>query len=75
MCFFLARTKGQLTRSPPSFKANWVQKLLCPVQVQGSKNAPMCKGTFGGLRGPTGRMERDFSQECVVIGQGGMAVN
>jgi len=24
---------------------------------------------------PTGRMERDFSQGCVVIGQGGMAVN
>jgi len=27
------------------------------------------------LKGPTGRMERDFSQGCVVIGQGGMAVN
>jgi len=26
-------------------------------------------------KGPTGRMERDFSQGCVVIGQGGMAVN
>jgi len=27
------------------------------------------------LKGPTGRMERDFSQGLVVIGQGGMAVN
>jgi len=27
------------------------------------------------LKGPTGRMERDISQGCVVIGQGGMAVN
>jgi len=27
------------------------------------------------LKGPTGSMERDFSQGCVVIGQGGMAVN
>jgi len=27
------------------------------------------------LKGPTGRMERDFSQGCVVIGQGGTAVN
>ena len=27
------------------------------------------------LKGPTGSMERDFSQGCVVIGQGGMDVN
>jgi len=27
------------------------------------------------LKGPTGRMERDFSQGCVVIGQEGMARN
>jgi len=27
------------------------------------------------LKGPTGRMERGFSQGCVVTGQGGMAVN
>jgi len=27
------------------------------------------------LKGPAGRMERDFSQGCAVIGQGGMAVN
>ena len=27
------------------------------------------------LNGPTTRMERDFSQGCVVIGQGGVAVN
>jgi len=27
------------------------------------------------LKGPTGRMERDFSQGCAVIGQGGMDVN
>jgi len=27
------------------------------------------------LNGPTGRMERGFSQGCVVIGQGGMALN
>jgi len=26
------------------------------------------------LKGPMGRMERDFSQGCVVIGQGGMAL-
>jgi len=26
---------------------------------------------FQYLKGPTGRMERDFSQGCVVIGQGG----
>ena len=31
--------------------------------------------TFQLLKGPTGRMEWDFSQGCVVIGQGGMAVN
>jgi len=30
---------------------------------------------FQYLKGPTGRMERGFSQECVVIGQGGMALN
>jgi len=30
---------------------------------------------FQYLKGPTGRMERDFIQGCVVIGQGGMAVN
>jgi len=30
---------------------------------------------FQYLKGPTGRMERDFSQRCVVIRQGGMAVN
>jgi len=27
------------------------------------------------LKGPTGRMERGFSQGCAVIGQGGTAVN
>jgi len=27
------------------------------------------------LKGPTGRIERDFSQGCVVIGQGGTALN
>jgi len=27
------------------------------------------------LKGPTGRMERGFSQGCAVIGQVGMAVN
>jgi len=27
------------------------------------------------LKGPTGRMQRDYLQECVVIGQGGMALN
>jgi len=30
---------------------------------------------FQYLKEPTGRMETDFSQGCVVIGQGGMAVN
>jgi len=30
---------------------------------------------FQYLKGPTGRIERGFSQGCVVIGQGGMAVN
>jgi len=30
---------------------------------------------FQYLKGPTGRMERDFSQQCVVTGQGGMALN
>ena len=30
---------------------------------------------FQYLKGPTGRMEMDFSQGCVVIGQGGMALN
>jgi len=30
---------------------------------------------FQYLKGPAGRLERDFSQGCVVIGQGGMAVN
>jgi len=30
---------------------------------------------FQYLRGPTGRLERDFSQGYVVIGQGGMALN
>ena len=27
------------------------------------------------LKGPTGRMERGFSQGCIVTGQGGMALN
>jgi len=30
---------------------------------------------FQYLKGPAGRMERDFSQGCVGIGQGRMAVN
>jgi len=30
---------------------------------------------FQYLKGPIGRMERDFSQGCAVIGQGAMAVN
>jgi len=30
---------------------------------------------FQYLKGPTGRMERDFSQGCVVIGQKGTALN
>jgi len=33
------------------------------------------RAAFQYLKGPTGRLERDFSQGCVVIGQGGMAVN
>jgi len=33
------------------------------------------RAAFQYLKGPTGRMERDFSQGCVVTGQGGMAVN
>jgi len=32
------------------------------------------RAAFQYLKVPTGRME-DFSQGCVVIGQGGMAVN
>jgi len=31
--------------------------------------------SFQCLKGLTGKMESDFSQGCVVIGQGGMAVN
>jgi len=30
---------------------------------------------FQYLKGPTGRLERDFSHRRIVIGQGGMAVN
>jgi len=30
---------------------------------------------FQYLQGPTGRLERDFLQGCVVIGQGGTALN
>ena len=33
------------------------------------------RAAFQYLKGPTGRMERDFSQGCVVIGQGGTSVN
>jgi len=33
------------------------------------------RAAFQDLKGPTGRMERDFSQGCVVIGQGQMALN
>jgi len=33
------------------------------------------RAAFQYLKGPTGRMERDFSQGCVVIGQGEMALN
>jgi len=33
------------------------------------------RAAFQYLKGPTGRMERGFSQGCVVIGQGGMASN
>jgi len=33
------------------------------------------RAAFQYLKGPTGRMEREFSQRCVVIGQGGMALN
>jgi len=33
------------------------------------------RAAFQYLKGPTGRMERVFSQGCVVIGQGGMALN
>ena len=30
---------------------------------------------FQYLKGPTGRVERDYSQGCVATGQGGTAVN
>jgi len=30
---------------------------------------------FQYLKGPTGKMEKDFSQGCVVIGQGGTTLN
>jgi len=33
------------------------------------------RAAFQYLKGLTGRMERGFSQGCVVIGQGGMALN
>ena len=33
------------------------------------------RAAFQYLKGPTGRMERDFEQGCVVIGQGGTALN
>jgi len=33
------------------------------------------RAAFQYLKGPTGRMERDFSQRCVLIGQGGTALN
>jgi len=33
------------------------------------------RAAFQYLKGPTGRMERGFPQGCVVIGQGGLAVN
>jgi len=33
------------------------------------------RAAFQYLKGPTGRMERDFSQGLVGIGQAGMAVN
>jgi len=33
------------------------------------------RAAFQYLKGPTGRIERDFSQGCVVIGQGGTALN
>jgi len=33
------------------------------------------RAAFQHLKGPTGRMERGFSQGCVVIGQEGMALN
>jgi len=34
----------------------------------------VCDKSFQYLKVPTRRMERDFSQGCVVIGQGGTAV-
>jgi len=33
------------------------------------------RAAFQYLKGPTGRMERDFLQGCVAIGQGGRALN
>jgi len=33
------------------------------------------RAAFQYLKGPTGRMERDFSQGCAVIGQEGMDLN
>jgi len=33
------------------------------------------RAAFQYLKGPTGRMERDFSQGCVVTGEGRMALN
>jgi len=33
------------------------------------------RAAFQYLKGPIGRMERDFLQGCVVIGQGGTALN
>jgi len=33
------------------------------------------RAAFQYLKGPKGRMERDFSHWYVVIGQGGMALN
>jgi len=33
------------------------------------------RAAFQYLNGPAGKVERDFSQGCIVIGQGGTALN
>jgi len=43
--------------------------------VQTSSSAHALTAAFQYLKGPTGRMERDFSKGGAVIGQGGMALN
>ena len=67
-----------LIHQTPSPVALWINLVLCSIVLQTFCCRPASSAAItlnATARAVTGRMERDFSQGCVVIGQGGTALN